>query len=345
MRSDWPAVMAASAAVAVAVGMPQMPLASASAATAAAGAASAAPISAPAASSPVASAAGVAAPPWVAPSSISPAPSPSPTAPSPAALPRGAQAASAPLDITASPAMPKAEALFSLNGTVVVINGTISANRADQGGRGIFVIGFNGSATLQITSSIIGQSDTATSDVSVVGGYQRYTNGKLVTTPGSVAVSGQTNLIRTIASAGSVTNSLTGTLTADPLLDTLRNNGGRTPTMALLVGSPAFDAGPLSGSTFDQLGMPRVGNPDIGAFENPVAGTFVVNTASDVINSTDNKLSLREAIGLANGTLRLHATFHGRKGSNHSHCRPCRYDSLRRRFERQHAHVRHRGRY
>jgi CSLREA domain-containing protein len=49
-------------------------------------------------------------------------------------------------------------------------------------------------------------------------------------------------------------------------LGTLANNGGPTQTVALLPGSPAIDAG-NSTITTDQRGLPRVGAPDIGAFE------------------------------------------------------------------------------
>jgi hypothetical protein len=60
-------------------------------------------------------------------------------------------------------------------------------------------------------------------------------------------------------------------LGVDPKLGPLQDNGGPTPTMALLPGSPAIDAGsnPL-GLTSDQRGYsPRVVGPaaDIGAFE------------------------------------------------------------------------------
>ena len=65
-----------------------------------------------------------------------------------------------------------------------------------------------------------------------------------------------------------------------PLLGPLAGNGGRTPTMALLHGSPALEAGdaalfsPPYNLTTDQRGFPRQagGHVDIGAFEfQPVA--------------------------------------------------------------------------
>ena len=69
-----------------------------------------------------------------------------------------------------------------------------------------------------------------------------------------------------------IANGTAGNLVGvDPMLGPLQNNGGPTPTMALLTGSPAIDAGsnPL-GLTADQRGYtPRAagGAADIGAFE------------------------------------------------------------------------------
>ena len=62
------------------------------------------------------------------------------------------------------------------------------------------------------------------------------------------------------------------TLTGDPLLQPLANNGGPTPTLALSIGSPAIDVGsnPLLLATDQRgAGFRRVSGPhaDIGAFE------------------------------------------------------------------------------
>src|SRR5262249_17043884 len=53
----------------------------------------------------------------------------------------------------------------------------------------------------------------------------------------------------------------------DPLLGPLANNGGPTPTHALLPGSPAVNGGVASGVSADQRGVPRQGTPDIGSVE------------------------------------------------------------------------------
>jgi predicted outer membrane repeat protein len=53
---------------------------------------------------------------------------------------------------------------------------------------------------------------------------------------------------------------------ADPLLGPLQDNGGPTPTMALLPGSPALGAGADCPET-DQRGVAREGGCDIGAYQ------------------------------------------------------------------------------
>jgi len=73
-----------------------------------------------------------------------------------------------------------------------------------------------------------------------------------------------------ICSDGSANLSAIGSLNnTDPLLEALSDNGGPTPTMALLVGSPARDAMPSGFPRTDQRGVSRPQGPaaDIGAFE------------------------------------------------------------------------------
>ena len=61
----------------------------------------------------------------------------------------------------------------------------------------------------------------------------------------------------------------TNIITDDPLLGPLADNGGPTPTHALLPGSPAIDAAAGSTETTDQRGVARPQGPasDIGAYE------------------------------------------------------------------------------
>ena len=92
-------------------------------------------------------------------------------------------------------------------------------------------------------------------------------------------------------------------LRVDPRLGPLQDNGGPTQTMALLDGSPAFDAGSNPLVATDQRGLPRVFGAavDIGAFESQnvlASPSLVVNSASDDLTFGDNKTTLRQAVTL-----------------------------------------------
>src|SRR5262249_31929118 len=155
------------------------------------------------------------------------------------------------------------------------------------------ILGDSASAT--ITNTIIGQGDTNVSDLAMAG---------------PVTIGGSNNLIRTTTAGGSLLSNsavnglLPGLLTGDPKLHALQFNGGLTPTLALAALSPAIAAA-LAGAApaTDQRGDSRFGIPDLGAYESPPLGaTITVTTAADEI-APNTTLSLREAIGFANGTL------------------------------------------
>ena len=110
-------------------------------------------------------------------------------------------------------------------------------------------------------------------------------------------------------------------ISVDPELGPLADHGGPTKTRSLLFGSPAIDAGDpaivANPAEFDQRGDPflrvvqgKQGGGaviDMGAYERQaVAGlSLIVDTADDESDGdyTLGDLSLREAIGLANGSL------------------------------------------
>ncbi len=75
------------------------------------------------------------------------------------------------------------------------------------------------------------------------------------------------NLVRAAKATGMPSDTLIGG--GCPGLGTLRDNGGPTPTMALLSQSPAIDAGGTTGPVDDQRYYPRPdqSHNDIGAFE------------------------------------------------------------------------------
>jgi hypothetical protein len=140
---------------------------------------------------------------------------------------------------------------------LAVTSSTIAFNTASTRGGGIFV---NPTSPFAAFSSIIAKNsasgDATTADIAAA-------------TP--VTIGGDHNLIEL---AGANIATPIGTLTSDPMLAPLANNGGPTLTHALSVGSPAIDAGsnPLALPTDQRgAGFRRVSGPaaDIGAFETP----------------------------------------------------------------------------
>ena len=95
----------------------------------------------------------------------------------------------------------------------------------------------------------------------------------------------------------------------DPRLGPLTDNGGSTRTHALLLGSPAIDAGDpdiLPSITDDQRGdgFPRIlgDQVDMGALETNLRRDLIVDSVSDADDGdySPGNLTLREAIRLAN---------------------------------------------
>lgn len=137
-------------------------------------------------------------------------------------------------------------------------NSTIAVNSADNYGAGGIFLGPDGSLDLQ--STIVASNTGGTTYAADIGGADS-----------SITISGDHNLIMV-----SDLPTPADTITDDPLLQTLADNGGPTWTLALGDGSPAIDAGSNPDNLdFDQRGsgFDRVSGAaaDIGAFE--VQGT------------------------------------------------------------------------
>ncbi len=174
------------------------------------------------------------------------------------------------------------------SGTVTITNSTISGNSAGSFGGGIYNF-----STLTITHSTVTGNTSGSSggggisnDATVNARNTIIARNTATTGPdvrGALTSQGF-NLIgnikdATISPAQFSDQIGTAASPIDPLLDTLRDNGGPTFTHALLSGSTAIDRGHSSGSNTDQRGFTRpVGNPpspnpnggdgsDIGAFE------------------------------------------------------------------------------
>jgi CSLREA domain-containing protein len=187
---------------------------------------------------------------------------------------------------------------------LTLINTTVTANTASGSGSGVAGI-FNGSgSTANLKNSIVAQNTSALmlQDLNGTFNSQGY------------------NLIGKSDGTNGVTNGANGDQVGtiatpiDPKLGVLTDNAGATKTHALLVGSPAIDAG-NSALTTDQRGQPRpVDDPtvanaaggngsDIGAYE---AHNLEVNSTADTDDGlcralgTGNGCTLREAISAAN---------------------------------------------
>ncbi len=162
-------------------------------------------------------------------------------------------------------------ALFN-DGTSIVTNTTFSGNTANSGSA-IRNIQFGMSTgVLTMTNS------TVVSNTSTFGGEVARDSGTLFLANVIVAFGSPNNCSGTITSLGHNLDSgntcgfgASGDLiNTNPLLGPLQNNGGATPTHALLAGSPAIDAGDDVGCpATDQRGIarPQGAHCDIGAYE------------------------------------------------------------------------------
>lgn len=187
-------------------------------------------------------------------------------------------------------------------GAINVINSTISNNQAitsnSAGGIGIY----GGTALIQ-HSTISGNtaSNQSGGGIDAFGGQVVIFNtivagnsgGGNADVEGDFTSTGH-NLIGKLDTATGFGNSdLTGTIASplDAKLGALQDNGGPTPTHALLAGSPAIDAGDNTNpSPNDQRGGLRIANNtiDIGAFEvQPNIATQIQVFGFDVINPGD----------------------------------------------------------
>ncbi len=153
--------------------------------------------------------------------------------------------------------------VYGNNAPLSLINATIAGNGAASGGGGLYQ---DSAGALHLSNTILANSSSGGDCTSLVA---------------------LTTDVHNLIEANDVTHPCgSPTLTADPSLAGLANNGGLTQTMALIAGSPAIDAGDSStcadASTVtkvDQRGRPRNtdGNHDgtsvcdIGAYE---AATF-----------------------------------------------------------------------
>jgi len=146
-----------------------------------------------------------------------------------------------------------AGAIFARDGSLTIIDSTISGNQADGSGGGVVVYS-DGSATFKLEDTIIANNGTDECYVT-----------------GSVNATGIGNLIMSNGAGGSFNACPGVVVTADPQLGLLQlNPPGITPTMAISTSSSAFDiADPTTSLSTDQRGVdrPQDGAFDAGAYE------------------------------------------------------------------------------
>ena len=178
---------------------------------------------------------------------------------------------------------------------LIITNSTISGNAAINSGGGFYA----GSTQMTITSSTISGNSARVAgggldifDFAPVIRNTIVAGNRAPEGPDVLGLSGSQghNLIGDGTGAtGFGDSDLVGTAAnpIDPRLGPLQDNGGPTPTMALLPGSPAIDAGDnaFSPGTYDQRGpgFPRIVNGviDIGAFELQVVAPTVSCSVTD----------------------------------------------------------------
>ena len=135
-------------------------------------------------------------------------------------------------------------------------NQAAAANNAYGGGGAIAIV--RGTTTL--TNDIFSGDSSPQGD-----GDEIFFNNNNNGNPGTVTI---THCDLAAAVYGAAYTDGGGSLSADPRLGPLQNNGGLTQTRALLPGSPCIDAGTSAGApATDQRGAARVGPTDIGAYE------------------------------------------------------------------------------
>ena len=196
-------------------------------------------------------------------------------------------------------------------GTATVNNTTLSGNTASIGG-GVYDFG----AAIAPFPTVTLDNCTVAGNSSTFGGGIGDSNVNSVVTLNNTIVamntggdisgdvSGQSNLVDNAGTAGGLKNGVNGNLVGmNAKLGDLAWNGGPVQTRALLIGSPAIDAGDNSlvpvGVVTDARGAPRLKGPkvDIGAFESG-AWSITVTTLDD--SGASSGLSLRGAINEVN---------------------------------------------
>jgi hypothetical protein len=168
-------------------------------------------------------------------------------------------------------------AILNLSGKLEVVGSTLAGNSATSQGSSIYNVVLDAVTARTALTTLRGTivaDESAQYDLVAVKN-PGVPDGPLNLGAASAAV-GDFNLVRSMLAEeeGTITGS---PLTADPQLDFLKDNGGRTQTLAPAADSPVIDAGSAFGLISDQRGLarpsdfPAIANSgdgsDIGAVE------------------------------------------------------------------------------
>ena len=207
---------------------------------------------------------------------------------------------------------------ISYGGTTTLTNCTVSGNSASGNGGGVYSTELRGTTTLTnctVSGNSAGTTAAACDNAGRHGDPRQHHRGgehghhRGPDALGTFASQGNNLIGETDGSSGWVGSDLTGTIAQplDPVLAPLGDYGGPTQTMALLLNSPAIDAGNNAlipaGVTTDQRGFARIvnGTVDIGAFE-----TNGIIVKGNVYNDQDgNGFRGSSESGLAGWTVNL----------------------------------------
>lgn len=156
-------------------------------------------------------------------------------------------------------------ALFNDGGELTVSNSTLTGNMASNGSGGGLLNVAGTSTVIHVTIA-----DNADSGIVNTTGTVALANS-IVTNNGTDCVGAVSTNTPNLDSDGSCNASITG----DPMLGMLANNGGKTATLALMDGSPAIDAAdttscvaaPVNGVDQRDAARPQGAACDLGAFE------------------------------------------------------------------------------
>ena len=205
-------------------------------------------------------------------------------------------------------------AIFLFEGYLSAINSTFTNNKAGEGG----ALKLYPNTRADINScTIVNNEANSGGGIYNAGGELNIQNTILALNEASVdgkdifAISNQAmttslgyNLVGNVENYFPTTNAndLLGTSTnpIDPRLALLNNNGGLTPTIALLPESPAINAGNSGEEAFDQRGLPRDAQPDIGAYEfgSSTECVFAYWEAGEQLGCNDSTATYMQAIKL-----------------------------------------------